>query len=112
MLNEFADWVATVPKPDLASRTERLAYAGLGLVGEAGEIADTLRRGMRDGSLNEERLVYEVADLLFHWVALCVELGQSPEVMIAQSRANISDRIAGRVVNAFARSHPEEHLRG
>jgi NTP pyrophosphatase (non-canonical NTP hydrolase) len=92
-LDEYAQWAAAVPHPDHASRAERLAYVALGLVGEAGEVADTLRRGMRDGLLNEDRLVYELADLLFHWVSLCAELGQPPTAMIARSRANIEERL-------------------
>jgi NTP pyrophosphatase (non-canonical NTP hydrolase) len=95
-LEEYAQWAATVPKPDHATRAERLAYVGLGLAGEAGEIADTLRRGMRDGTLNEDGLAYEVADLLFHWVSLCIELGQSPSTLLAKSRANIEKRVADR----------------
>jgi NTP pyrophosphatase (non-canonical NTP hydrolase) len=109
-LDEYAEWVAATPKPDLASRAERLAYAGLGLVGETGEVADTLRRAMRDGILNEERLAYELADLLYHWVSLCTELGQPPAAMVARSRANIEERLAGRTDKAFARPHSEQNL--
>jgi NTP pyrophosphatase (non-canonical NTP hydrolase) len=98
--------------PYHGSRVERLAYVGLGLAGEAGEIADTLRRGMRDGILNEDRLAYELADLLFHWVSLCAELGQPPAAMIARSRANIEVRLAGVPVDAPARPHPEEDRSG
>ena len=65
-LDEYGEWAATIPKPEHPSREQRLAYLGLGLAGEAGEVADTLRRGMRDGRLNEDRLAYELADLLFH----------------------------------------------
>ena len=101
-LDEYAQWVAAVPKPDHPSRMERLSYAGLGLIGEAGEVADTLRRGMRDGTLNEDRLVYELADLLFHWVSLCAELGQLPDSMVARSRANIEERLARRSVGTPA----------
>jgi NTP pyrophosphatase (non-canonical NTP hydrolase) len=92
-LDEYAQWASAMPRPDCGSRAERLAYAGLGLMGEAGEIADTLRRGMRDGALNEDRLVYELADLLFHWVSLCAELGQPPAAMIEQSHSNIEARL-------------------
>jgi len=110
-LDDYAQWAASVPQPDHASRAERLAYAALGLAGEAGEVADSVRRGMREGVVNEDRLLYELADLLFHWVSLCVELGQPPAAMIARSRVNIEERLVRRVVNPFARPHPEENSR-
>jgi NTP pyrophosphatase (non-canonical NTP hydrolase) len=95
-IDEFGQWAASMPLPELATRDQRLAYAGLGLCGEAGEIADTIRRSTRDGTLNEDRLVYELGDLVYHWVCLCVELGCSPSAMLATSRANIETRLAAR----------------
>ena len=76
----------------------RLTSKNFGLAGEAGEVADTLRRGMRDGGLNEERLAYELADLLFHWVSLCAALGLQPSALIAAGRAHIEERVAARSV--------------
>jgi NTP pyrophosphatase (non-canonical NTP hydrolase) len=108
-LDAFAQWAAAISKPDQASRMERLTYVGLGLIGEAGEVADILRRGMRDGTLNEDQLVYELADLLFHWVLLCAELGQSPETVVARSRAIIEERVARQTVTAPARFDREEN---
>ena len=97
-LDEYGEWAATILKPEHPSREQRLAYLGLGLAGEAGEVADTLRRGMRDGRLNEDRLAYELADLLFHWVSLCAELGLQPSALIAAGRAHIEERVAARSV--------------
>jgi NTP pyrophosphatase (non-canonical NTP hydrolase) len=97
-LDEYGEWAATIPKPEHPSREQRLAYLGLGLAGEAGEVADTLRRGMREGTLNEDRLAYELADLLFHWVSLCAELGLQPSALIAAGRAHIEERVAARSV--------------
>jgi hypothetical protein len=65
---------------------------------------------VRDGSLNEDRLIHELGDLLFHWVSLCIELGQPPAAMVGRSRANIEERLAGRAVNAFVRPNPDENL--
>jgi NTP pyrophosphatase (non-canonical NTP hydrolase) len=94
-IDEYFRWAATVAKPGgLSSRFEVLAYLGLGLIGEAGEVADTIRRQIRDGALNEDRLVYELGDLLFHWACLCAELGRLPSEMLEQSRSNIEARLA------------------
>src|SRR5271168_4346758 len=102
-IDEYGQWAAAAPQPDFASRAERLAYLGLGLAGEAGEVADSIRRMTLDGTLNEDRLVYELGDLIFHWACLCAELGQSPSAMLAGSRANIEARLAARQSPTAAR---------
>jgi len=95
-IDDYAEWAATVARPTFETRGQRLAYLGLGLAGEAGEVADTIRRLMRDGTLDEDRLVYELGDLVYHWVSLCVELAQSPATLLDQSRRNIEGRLAAR----------------
>lgn len=93
-IDEYADWAATVPQPGFGSETERLAYMALGLAGEAGEVADTVRRSIREGNLEAGRLVYELGDLIFHWTCLVTALGHSPSTLFAQSRDNIEARRA------------------
>ena len=95
-IDEYAQWVATMPLPDIGSRAERLAYMGLGLAGEAGEVADTIRRSIREGVLQEDRLTYELADVVYHWACLCAELGQAPSALLARSRQQIEARLAAR----------------
>ena len=95
-IDEYTQWAASMPRPHHGSRAERLAYIGLGLAGEAGEVADTIRRSMRDGKLEEERLVYELGDLVYHWACLCSEMGQSSSTLLARSRQQIEARFAAR----------------
>jgi len=94
-IDEYAQWAAAIAKPvGLSSRFDVLAYLVLGLCGEAGEVADTVRRQIRDGALSEDRLVYELGDLLYHWACLCAELGRLPSKMLEQSQRNIEARLA------------------
>jgi NTP pyrophosphatase (non-canonical NTP hydrolase) len=95
-IDEYADWAATVPQPSFGSQVERLAYSALGLAGEAGEVADTIRRSMREGKLEENRLVYELGDLIFHWTCMVTALGHSPSGLLVQSQDNIEARLAAR----------------
>jgi NTP pyrophosphatase (non-canonical NTP hydrolase) len=104
-IDEYAEWAATVARPTFEARAQRLAYLGLGLIGEAGEVADTIRRLMRDGALEEDRLLYELGDLIYHWVCLSAELGHSPATLLDKSRRNIEARVAA--ANPATRSrHP------
>jgi MazG nucleotide pyrophosphohydrolase domain len=92
-IDEYAEWTATVSKPIFESRDQRLAYMLLGLIGEVGEMADTARRATRDGTpLNEDKFVYELGDVLHHWVSLCMEFGQLPSAMLLKSQSNITAR--------------------
>jgi len=93
-IDEYAQWAAAAGKPTGDTHEQRLAYLVLGLIGEAGELADTARRMMRGDTLDEISLVYELGDILYHWACLCAELGQTPSTLLAKSQANIAARIA------------------
>jgi NTP pyrophosphatase (non-canonical NTP hydrolase) len=93
-IDEYGQWVAGDRSPG-QSRDERLIYCALDLFGEAGEIADTIRKMMREGVLDEDYLVYELGDVFYHWACLVAELGQTPSVMLERSRSNIEARRAG-----------------
>jgi hypothetical protein len=49
-IDEYGWWAAGDRSPG-QSRDERLIYCALGLLGEAGEIADRMRKMMREGAL-------------------------------------------------------------
>ena len=102
-VDEYAQWAAGISKPG-ASRNERLTYLTLALIGEAGEACDNIKNLIRDGKFDEDRLAYELGDLIYYWTCLCVELGKAPSDMLAKSRANIEQRIAGRASGIAQRS--------
>jgi NTP pyrophosphatase (non-canonical NTP hydrolase) len=61
-------------------RETALAYVGLGLAGEAGEVANQLKKIIRDdaGSMTadrKEKLIDELGDVLWYCAALARELG-------------------------------------
>ena len=59
-------------------------------------MCDNIKNLIRDGTLNEDALVYELGDLIYSWTCLCVELGKAPADMLADSRSHIKERIARR----------------
>ena len=93
-IDEYAQWAASARPPVGDSREQRLAYLVLGLIGEAGELADTVRKMMRGDMSDEDHLGYELGDILYHWACLCTELGQTPSALLAKSRENIAARLA------------------
>ena len=60
-----------------------IIYCVLGLVGESGEVADKLKKILRDneGELTDETLqtlAKEMGDVLWYWTRLCEELDVAP----------------------------------
>ena len=104
-IDEYGQWAAGDRSPG-QSRDERLIYCALGLLGEAGEIADRMRKMMREGALDEDHLIYELGDVLYHWACLVAELGQTPSEMLERSRSNIEARRAARLGGVSQPSQP------
>jgi NTP pyrophosphatase (non-canonical NTP hydrolase) len=56
--------------------TDRLAHAALGLAGEAGEVADQIKKSQYEGgALDEQKLVAEAGDTLWYLTYICGRLG-------------------------------------
>jgi NTP pyrophosphatase (non-canonical NTP hydrolase) len=94
-LDAYARWAAGIAAQVGGSDRERLAYLGLGLASEAGELADHLKRLIRDGAADPAGFAEELGDILFYWAALCHAAGRSPEDLLAESRAKIEARLTG-----------------
>jgi NTP pyrophosphatase (non-canonical NTP hydrolase) len=71
-----------------------LSYLGLGLAGEAGEVAGELKKLLRDGRSDPARLAEELGDVIYYWARLCVAVGVVPGELLDRSRAKIEARLA------------------
>jgi NTP pyrophosphatase (non-canonical NTP hydrolase) len=74
-----------------------LEYVTLGLLGEAGEIANKVKKVIRDsdGMLTDERreaLLDEVGDVLWYWAMLVRELGGEPGTVAAANLKKLASR--------------------
>jgi NTP pyrophosphatase (non-canonical NTP hydrolase) len=97
-IEDYAAWAAKltrVPAGGTMDR-QRLAYLGLGLAGEAGEVADHVKKLLRDGEAawNPAQVADELGDVIYYWAALCAATGRSPNEVLAASQAKIEARIA------------------
>ncbi|MGJ5029068.1 nucleoside triphosphate pyrophosphohydrolase family protein [Bradyrhizobium sp. HKCCYLS2038] len=93
-IDEYADWAAGVAGVEPAPSTDKLSYLGLGLVGETGEVADHIKKLLRDGGLDSDGFTEELGDVIYYWACLCVASGQKPSALLAKSREKIAHRIA------------------
>jgi|TARA_R110000803_G_scaffold168601_3_gene231651 NTP pyrophosphatase (non-canonical NTP hydrolase) len=52
-----------------------ITYPALGLAGEAGEVANKVKKIIRDGKMNRRDIGDEIGDCLWYIAALCRDLG-------------------------------------
>jgi NTP pyrophosphatase (non-canonical NTP hydrolase) len=93
-LDDYAAWaadVARIPRQGTLDR-ERLSY--LGLAGEAGEVAEHIKKLLRDGTWRPDAVADELGDVVYYWAALCKAVGRSPSEILAASHVKIAARIA------------------
>lgn len=77
---------------------EMLIEVGLGITGEAGEVADMIKKHVRQGhALDKERLAKELGDVAWYLALGCRVLNVPMEVVL---QANI-DKLAARYPNGF-----------
>jgi NTP pyrophosphatase (non-canonical NTP hydrolase) len=74
-----------------------LTYVGLGIAGEAGEVADDIKKMIRDDNnvLTPERrhrLLLETGDVLFYITRLCRHLGVTHADVMELNRTKLLDR--------------------
>lgn len=92
-LNEYSEFVRSIdlypsPKPSLHAN---------GLAGETGEVCDKIKKIFRDddGYLNAESataIAKELGDVMWYVVALCNDIGFSPEVVINMNVEKLNSR--------------------
>jgi len=80
-------------------------YLALGLAGESGEVADKIKKVIRndDGSLSEEakmELQKELGDVLWYISQLCEELGFSMDEVARLNRTKLEDRKSRNVIKS------------
>lgn len=96
---ERADKTARYPSRGSGS----LVYPVLGLTGEAGEVAEKLKKVIRDqdGELGaaREQIVKELGDVLWYIAACCHELGVSMEDVAQKNLEKLESRAARGVLH-------------
>ncbi len=92
-VDEYAEWAARVAKVTEHPARERFSYLGLGLAAEAGEVADHIKKLLRDEKLDRDALADELGDVAYYWACLCVASGRKPSDVLEASKAKIERKV-------------------
>lgn len=89
-LHDYSKWVEGKM---LTKGNDRLVENALGLVGEAGEVAEKVKKKIRDNSkISSEDIVKELGDVLFYTTALANYFLSDLGVVMEMNIAKLDDR--------------------
>ena len=93
----FEEYQKEAQKTALDPEAYRLVYPALGLAGEAGELANKVKKVLRDhgGRLSEEAreaILAELGDVLWYVAQVATDLGESLEAVAQANLAKLRSR--------------------
>jgi NTP pyrophosphatase (non-canonical NTP hydrolase) len=73
----FDDYQAAAKKTAIYPEQYKVIYPALGLAGESGEVAEKVKKWIRDGKLDPEAVKKELGDVLWYVAAVASDLDLS-----------------------------------
>lgn len=80
-------------KTAIYSSSHQILYPALGLAGEAGEVANKVKKMMRDGSFDRAAVVAELGDVMWYVAALCRDLNVEMNDVALDNLKKLYDRM-------------------
>lgn len=90
--DEFTASVARYPLVQEDPKILACMYCALGLVGEAGETADKVKKWHRDGSIDHRSVALELGDTLYYLTRLANYMGYTLEDIIRMNIEKLESR--------------------
>lgn len=93
----FYEYESSAASTAVYPREDALSYVALGLVGEAGEVANKVKKVLRDrgGEVDEdmrEDLISELGDVLWYVAACCRELNVDMATVAYENTLKLANR--------------------
>lgn len=89
LLGAYQSWVETMM---LTNGKDRLIENTLGLVGEAGEVAEKIKKFVRDDFIDVSSVKKELGDVLFYLTALSTWFGITAEEVLKANMEKLNSR--------------------
>ena len=90
--NQMDDYMRAAASTAIYPATHAVIYPALGLAAEAGEVANKVKKIIRDGTFNREAIADEVGDCLWYIAALCRDLNIPMQKIADDNIKKLRDR--------------------
>jgi NTP pyrophosphatase (non-canonical NTP hydrolase) len=92
--NSYQQWtLSTAIYPGASTGNDQeLTYLALGLNGEAGEVADKIKKHLRDGKLDIGGIIYELGDVCWYVARLAEAFGYQFEDVLEINHSKLESR--------------------
>ena len=96
-MSDFNSYQRSAAKTAIYPPEHKILYPALGLSGEAGEVANKVKKVMRDGVENQpdnwrEQIASEIGDVLWYCAALATDLNVSLGMIASLNEKKLQDR--------------------
>jgi NTP pyrophosphatase (non-canonical NTP hydrolase) len=90
--DEFTAELAKYPKEQNNPKIVEAMYCALGLVGEAGEVSEKIKKWHRDGVLNSGAVALELGDVAYYLTRLANNMGYTLQQILDLNKLKLIDR--------------------
>lgn len=91
--DEFTAALVKYPKEQKDPVVIEAMYLALGLVGEAGEVSEKIKKWHRDRSINPHAVILELGDVAYYLTRLANTFGFTLEDVLKLNRHKLTDRL-------------------
>ena len=95
----FNEYQEEASKTAIYPEQYKIVYPTLGLAGEAGEVAEKVKKHIRDGVLNVDDLKKELGDVLWYLAAIASDLGLNLDEVAEANLQKLRSRQARGVIS-------------
>ena len=95
----FNEYQEEASKTAIYPEQYKIVYPALGLAGEAGEVAEKVKKHIRDGVLNVDDLKKELGDVLWYLAAIASDLGLKLDDVAEANLQKLRSRKARGVIS-------------
>tara|TARA_R100001015_G_C4595514_1_gene150736 strand:- start:105 stop:461 length:357 start_codon:yes stop_codon:yes gene_type:complete len=97
--SQMNDYQRAAVSTAIYKKEHAVIYPALGLAAEAGEVANKVKKILRDGKFDREAIADEVGDCLWYIAALCRDLNIDMQQIADNNIKKLKDRLERGVIS-------------